>query len=168
MTNRMNKVNKINKMRRNRAINAFKELTKVLPVDIICNTLMYFNSPSLLHTEIGKLSVEYRVYNKYYNLLKAIASYKRISIDNEDEIYILRRSVRGFGGCVESFSIKNTGDFILGIIKYGDLISRNTVLNTIDGDNIVAGPCGQLCIMENADYEICKRCASNPYCIYIK
>ena len=166
MTNRMNKVNKINKMRRNRAINAFKELTKVLPVDIICNTLMYFNSPSLLHTEIGKLSVEYRVYNKYYNLLKAIASYKTICVP--EYIYVLRRSVRGFGGCVESFSIKNTGDFILGIIKYGDLISRNTVLNTIDGDNIVAGPCGQLCIMENADYEICKRCASNPYCIYIK
>ena len=160
------RINKINKVRRNRAINAFKELTKVLPVDIICNTLMYFNSPSLLHTEIGKLSVEYRVYNKYYNLLKAIASYKTICVP--EYIYVLRRSVRGFGGCVESFSIKNTGDFILGIIKYGDLISRNTVLNTIDGDNIVAGPCGQLCIMENADYEICKRCASNPYCIYIK
>ena len=168
MTNRMNKVNKINKMRRNRAINAFKELTKVLPVDIICNTLMYFNSPSLLHTEIGKLSVEYRVYNKYYNLLKAIASYKTIEVDNSDNIYIVMRSVRGFGECIKSFSIKNTGDFILGIIKYGDLISHNTVLNTIDGDNIVAGPCGQLCIMENADYEICKRCASNPYCIYIK
>ena len=168
MTNRMNKVNKINKMRRNRAINAFKELTKVLPVDIICNTLMYFNSPSLLHTEIGKLSVEYRVYNKYYNLLKAIASYKTICVP--EYIYVLRRSVRGFGGCVESFSItnNNNNDFILGIVKYGDLISRNTVLNTIDGDNIVAGPCGQLCIMENADYEICKRCASNPYCIYIK
>ena len=163
----MNKVNKINKMRRNRAINAFKELTKVLPVDIICNTLMYFNSPSLLHTEIGKLSVEYRVYNKYYNLLKAIASYKTICVP--EYIYVLRRSVRGFGGCVESFSItNNNNDFILGIVKYGDLISRNTVLNTIDGDNIVAGPCGQLCIMENADYEICKRCASNPYCIYIK
>ena len=160
------RINKINKVRRNRAINAFKELTKVIPVDIICNTLMYFNSPSLLHTEIGKLSVEYRVYNKYYNLLKAIASYKTICVP--EYIYVLRRSVRGFGGCVESFSIKNTGDFILGIIKYGDLISRNTVLNTIDGDNIVAGPCGQLCIMENADYEICKRCASNPYCIYIK
>ena len=167
MTNRMNKVNKINKMRRNRAINAFKELTKVIPVDIICNTLMYFNSPSLLHTEIGKLSVEYRVYNKYYNLLKAIASYKTICVP--EYIYVLRRSVRGFGGCVESFSINNNNnDFILGIVKYGDLISRNTVLNTIDGDNIVAGPCGQLCIMENADYEICKRCASNPYCIYIK
>ena len=167
MTNRMNKVNKINKMRRNRAINAFKELTKVLPVDIICNTLMYFNSPSLLHTEIGKLSVEYRVYNKYYNLLKAIASYKTICVP--EYIYVLRRSVRGFGGCVESFSItNNNNDLILGIVKYGDLISRNTVLNTIDGDNIVAGPCGQLCIMENADYEICKRCASNPYCIYIK
>ena len=160
------RINKINKVRRNRAINAFKELTKVIPVDIICNTLMYFNSPSLLHTEIGKLSVEYRVYNKYYNLLKAIASYKTICVP--EYIYVLRRSVRGFGGCVESFSIKNTGDFILGIVKYGDLISRNTVLNTIDGDNIVAGPCGQLCIMENADYEICKRCASNPYCIYIK
>ena len=160
------RINKINKVRRNRAINAFKELVKTLPVDIICNTLMYFNSPSLLHTEIGKLSVEYRVYNKYYNLLKAIASYKTICVP--EYIYVLRRSVRGFGGCVESFSIKNTGDFILGIIKYGDLISRNTVLNTIDGDNILAGPCGQLCIMENADYEICKRCASNPYCIYIK
>ena len=154
-------------MRRNRAINAFKELTKVLPVDIICNTLMYFNSPSLLHTEIGKLSVEYRVYNKYYNLLKAIASYKTICVP--EYIYVLRRSVPGFGGCVESFSItNNNNDFILGIVKYGDLISRNTVLNTTDGDNIVAGPCGQLCIMENADYEICKRCASNPYCIYIK
>ena len=166
MTNRMNKVNKINKMRRNRAINAFKELTKVLPVDIICNTLMYFNS-QLPMTEIGRLSVEYRVYNKYYNLLKAIASYKTICVP--EYIYVLRRSVRGFGGCVESFSItNNNNDFILGIVKYGDLISRNTVLNTIDGDNIVAGPCGQLCIMENADYEICKRCASNPYCIYIK
>lgn len=160
------RINKINKVRRNMAINAFKELVKTLPVDIICNTLMYFNS-QLPMTEIGRLSVEYKVYCKYYNLLKAIASYKRISIDNEDEIYILRRSVRGYGEC-ESFSIKNTDDFILGIVKYGDLISRNTVLNTIDGDNIVAGPCGQLCIMENADYEICKRCASNPYCIYIK
>ena len=63
MTNRMNKVNKINKMRRNRAINAFKELTKVIPVDIICNTLMYFNS-QLPMTEIGRLSVEYKVYCK--------------------------------------------------------------------------------------------------------
>ena len=158
---------KKNKIKRNKAINAFKQLTQTLPVDIICNTLMYFNSPSLLHTEIGKLSVEYRVYNKYYNLLKAIASYKTICVP--EYIYVLRRSVRGFGGCVESFSItNNNNDFILGIVKYGDLISRNTVLNTIDGDNIVAGPCGQLCIMENADYEICKRCASNPYCIYIK
>ena len=161
------RINKINKVRRNRAINAFKELVKTLPVDIICNSLLYFNS-QLHMTEIGRLSVEYKVYCKYYNLLKDIASYKRISIDNEDEIYILRRSVKGFGGCVESFSIKNTGDFILGIIKYGDLITHNTVLNTIDGDYIVAGPCGQLCIMENADYEICKRCTSNPYCIYIK
>ena len=161
------RINKINKVRRNRAINAFKELVKTLPVDIICNSLLYFNS-QLPMTEIGRLSVEYKVYCKYYNLLKAVASYKRIKLNAEDEIYILRRSVRGFGGCVESFSIKNTGDFILGIIKYGDLISRNTVLNTIDGDYIVAGPCGQLCLMENADYEICKRCASNPYCIYIK
>lgn len=165
MTNKMNKVNKvrgINKMRRNRAINAFKELTKVIPVDIICNTLMYFNS-QLPMTEIGRLSVEYKVYCKYYNLLKAITSYKRIELNAEDKIYIVRR--HGY----ESFSIKNNNnDFILGIVKYGDLISRNTVLNTIDGDNIVAGPCGQLCIMENADYEICKRCASNPYCIYIK
>ena len=161
------RINKINKVRRNRAINAFKELVKTLPVDIICNSLLYFNS-QLPMTEIGRLSVEYNVYCKYYNLLKAVASYKRIELNAEDEIYILRRSVRGFGGCVESFSIKNTGDFILGIIKYGDLISHNTVLNTIDGDYIVAGPCGQLCLMENADYEICKRCASNPYCIYIK
>ena len=165
MTNKMNKVNKINKMRRNRAINAFKELTKVIPVDIICNSLLYFNS-QLPMTEIGRLSVEYNVYCKYYNLLKAIASYKTICVP--EYIYVLRRSVRGFGGCVESFSINNNNDFILGIVKYGDLISRNTVLNTIDGDYIVAGPCGQLCIMENADYEICKRCASNPYCIYIK
>ena len=161
------RINKINKVRRNRAINAFKELVKTLPVDIICNSLLYFNS-QLPMTEIGRLSVEYKVYCKYYNLLKAVASYKRIELNAEDEIYILRRSVRGFGGCVESFSIKNTGDFILGIIKYGDLISHNTVLNTIDGDYIVAGPCGQLCLMENADYEICKRCASNPYCIYLK
>ena len=159
------RINKINKVRRNRAINAFKELVKTLPVEIICNSLLYFNS-QLPMTEIGRLSVEYKVYCKYYNLLKAIASYKTICVP--EYIYVLRRSVRGFGGCVESFSIKNTGDFILGIVKYGDLISRNTVLNTIDGDNIVAGPCGQLCIMENADYEICKRCASNPYCIYIK
>ena len=72
MTNRMNKVNKINKIRRNRAINAFKQLTQTLPVDIICNTLMYFNS-SLLNTEIGKMSVEYKVYHKYYNMLKAVA-----------------------------------------------------------------------------------------------
>ena len=161
------RINKINKVRRNRAMNAFKELVKTLPVDIICNSLLYFNS-QLPMTEIGRLSVEYKVYCKYYNLLKAVASYKRIELNAEDEIYILRRSVRGFGGCVESFSIKNTGDFILGIIKYGDLISHNTVLNTIDGDYIVAGPCGQLCLMENADYKICKRCASNPYCIYIK
>ena len=152
------RINKINKVRRNRAINAFKELVKTLPVDIICNSLLYFNS-QLPMTEIGRLSVEYKVYCKYYNLLKAVASYKRIELNAEDEIYILRRSVRGFGGCVESFSIKNTGDFILGIIKYGDLISHNTVLNTIDGDYIVAGPCGQLCLMENADYEICKRSA---------
>ena len=136
------RINKINKVRRNRAINAFKELVKTLPVDIICNSLLYFNS-QLPMTEIGRLSVEYKVYCKYYNLLKAVASYKRIELNAEDEIYILRRSVRGFGGCVESFSIKNTGDFILGIIKYGDLISHNTVLNTIDGDYIVAGPCGQ-------------------------
>ena len=155
------RINKINKVRRNRAINAFKELVKTLPVDIICNSLLYFNS-QLPMTEIGRLSVEYKVYCKYYNLLKAIASYKTIEVDNSDNIYIVRR--HGY----ESFSIKNTGDFILGIIKYGDLISHNTVLNTIDGDYIVAGPCGQLCLMENADYEICKRCASNPYSIYIK
>ena len=43
-------------------------------------------------TEIGRLSVEYKVYCKYYNLLKAIASYKRISIDNEDEIYITEKT----------------------------------------------------------------------------
>ena len=169
MTNRMNKVNKINKMRRNRAINAFKELTKVLPVDIICNTLMYFNSPSLVNSKIGRLSVEYKVYCKYYNLLKDIASYKRISIDNEDEIYILRRSVKGFGGCVESFSIKNTGDFILGIVKYGDLINNKGAITTLDGngdDAIVAGPCKQLCLLEDADFDICKRCTLNPYCMY--
>ena len=161
------RINKINKVRRNRAINAFKELVKTLPVDIICNSLLYFNS-QLPMTEIGRLSVEYKVYCKYYNLLKAVASYKRIELNAEDEIYILRRSVRGFGGCVESFSIKNTGDFILGIIKYGDLISHNTVLNTIDGDYIVAGPCGQLCLMENEDYDTCKRCSSNPFCTFIK
>ena len=169
MTNRMNKVNKINKMRRNRAINAFKELTKVIPVDIICNTLMYFNSPSLLHTEIGKLSVEYRVYNKYYNLLKAIASYKTICVP--EYIYVLRRSVRGFGGCVESFSItNNNNDFVLGIVKYEDLITRNKVIPILDGngdDAIVAGPCKQLCLLEDADFDICKRCTLNPYCMYI-
>ena len=71
------RINKINKVRRNRAINAFKELVKTLPVDIICNSLLYFNS-QLPMTEIGRLSVEYKVYCKYYNLLKAIASYKRI------------------------------------------------------------------------------------------
>ena len=38
------RINKINKVRRNRAINAFKELVKTLPVDIICNSLLYFNS----------------------------------------------------------------------------------------------------------------------------
>ena len=160
------RINKINKVRRNRAINAFKELVKTLPVDIICNSLLYFNS-QLPMTEIGRLSVEYKVYCKYYNLLKAVASYKRIELNAEDEIYILRRSVRGSGGCVESFSIKNTGDFILGIIKYGDLISHNTVLNTIDGDYIVAGPCKQLCLLEDADFDICKRCTLNPYCMYI-
>ena len=167
MTNRMNKVNKINKMRRNRAINAFKELTKVLPVDIICNTLMYFNS-QLPMTEIGRLSVEYKVYCKYYNLLKAIASYKTIEVDNSDNIYIVMRSVRGFGECIKSFSIKNTGDFILGVVKYGDLISHNTTVNTIDGDVIVARPCGELCLMENEDYDTCKRCSSNPFCTFIK
>ena len=161
------RINKINKVRRNRAINAFKELVKTLPVDIICNSLLYFNS-QLPMTEIGRLSVEYKVYCKYYNLLKAVASYKRIELNAEDEIYILRRSVRGFGGCVESFSIKNTGDFILGIIKYGDLISQNTTVNTIDGDVIVARPCGELCLMENEDYDTCKRCSSNPFCTFIK
>ena len=161
------RINKINKVRRNRAINAFKELVKTLPVDIICNSLLYFNS-QLPMTEIGRLSVEYKVYCKYYNLLKAVASYKRIELNAEDEIYILRRSVRGFGGCVESFSIKNTGDFILGIIKYGDLISHNTTVNTIDGDVIVARPCGELCLMENEDYDTCKRCSSNPFCTFIK
>ena len=158
---------KKNKIKRNKAINAFKQLTQTLPVDIICNTLMYFNS-QLPMTEIGRLSVEYKVYCKYYNLLKAIASYKRIELNAEDEIYILRRSVRGFGGCVESFSIKNTGDFILGIVKYGDLISHNTTVNTIDGDVIVARPCGELCLMENEDYDTCKRCSSNPFCTFIK
>ena len=161
------RINKINKVRRNRAINAFKELVKTLPVDIICNSLLYFNS-QLPMTEIGRLSVEYKVYCKYYNLLKAVASYKRIELNAEDEIYILRRSVRGFGGCVESFSIKNTGDFILGIVNYGDLISHNTTVNTIDGDVIVARPCGELCLMENEDYDTCKRCSSNPFCTFIK
>ena len=122
------RINKINKVRRNKAINAFRELSKILPVDIICNTLMYFNS-QLPMTEIGRLSVEYKVYCKYYNLLKAVASYKRIELNAEDEIYILRRSVRGFGGCVESFSIKNTGDFILGIIKYGDISQHRSKYN---------------------------------------
>ena len=162
------RINKINKVRRNRAINAFKELTKVIPVDIICNTLMYFNS-QLPMTEIGRLSVEYKVYCKYYNLLKAVASYKRIELNAEDEIYILRRSVRGFGGCVESFSIKNTGDFILGIVKYGDLINNKGAITTLDGngdDAIVAGPCKQLCLLEDADFDICKRCTLNPYCMY--
>ena len=160
---------KKNKIKRNKAINAFKQLTQTLPVDIICNTLMYFNS-SLLNTEIGKMSVEYKVYCKYYNLLKAITSYKRIEINAEDKIYILRRSVKGFDGCVESFSIKNDNDFILGIVKYGDLITSNKFVNTIDGDKIIVGPCGQLCLMSNKEYEneICRGCASNPYCIYIK
>ena len=163
------RINKINKVRRNRAINAFKELVKTLPVDIICNSLLYFNS-QLPMTEIGRLSVEYKVYCKYYNLLKAVASYKRIELNAEDEIYILRRSVRGFGGCVESFSIKNTGDFILGIVKYGDLINNKGVITTLDGngdDAIVAGPCKQLCLLEDADFDICKRCTLNPYCMYI-
>ena len=164
MTNRMNKVNKV---RRNKAINAFRELSKILPVDIICNTLMYFNSP-LPYTKIGKSSVEYSIYNKYNNLFKAVARYKTIEVDTEDKIYIVRRYVRGFGGCVESFSIKNTGDFILGIVNYGDLISHNTTVNTIDGDVIVARPCGELCLMENEDYDTCKRCSSNPFCTFIK
>ena len=162
------RINKINKVRRNRAINAFKELVKTLPVDIICNSLLYFNS-QLPMTEIGRLSVEYKVYCKYYNLLKAVASYKRIELNAEDEIYILRRSVRGFGGCVESFSIKNTGDFILGIVKYGDLINNKGAITTLDGngdDAIVAGPCKQLCLLEDADFDICKRCTLNPYCMY--
>ena len=162
------RIDKINKVRRNRAINAFKELVKTLPVDIICNSLLYFNS-QLPMTEIGRLSVEYKVYCKYYNLLKAVASYKRIELNAEDEIYILRRSVRGFGGCVESFSIKNTGDFILGIVKYGDLINNKGAITTLDGngdDAIVAGPCKQLCLLEDADFDICKRCTLNPYCMY--
>ena len=163
------RINKINKIRRNKAINAFKELTKVLPVDIICNSLMYFNSPSLVNSEIGRLSVEYSIYNKYYNLLKTIASYKKIQVKAEDEIYILRRSVKGFGGCVESFSIKNTGDFILGIVKYGDLISQNNndSVDTIDGDKVIAGPCGHLCLMSPKEYniDICSSCPENPYCM---
>ena len=78
--------------------------------------------------------------------------------------------MKGFGGCVESFSIKNTGDFILGIVKYGDLINNKGVITTLDGngdDAIVAGPCKQLCLLEDADFDICKRCTLNPYCMYI-
>ena len=154
---------KKNKIKRNKAINAFKQLTQTLPVDIICNTLTYFNS-SLLNTEIGKMSVEYKVYHKYYNMLKAVANYKTINYYNSDNIYIVRR--HGY----ESFSIKNTGDFILGIVKYGDLINHNTVVDTIDGDKIVAGPCGHLCLMQPLEYErdICSSCSENPYCMLVK
>ena len=68
---------KNNKIKRNKAINAFKELIKTLPVDIICNTLLFFKRSYF--SELDKLSLEYEIYCKYYNLLKTVAKYKRIT-----------------------------------------------------------------------------------------
>ena len=151
---------KNNKIKRNKAINAFKELAKTLPVDIICNTLLFFKRSYF--SELDKLSLEYEIYCKYYNLLKTVAKYKEIIEPNE--IYILRRYGK------ESFSIKNTGDFIVGIVKYKDLVNPNTtdVVNTIDGDKLFVGSCNQICLMSEEEYynNICYTCSFNPYSIF--